>query len=331
MKIISSLAVALAATAVTASARAERPTARLTYVRGEGCPSEARFVESVAERLGYPPFAAQSDRALVVTVDAEPAKRRWAGKVTLTDAEGHVSGQRAIDSTKSCDDLATTAAFVVSVLLEPGGPPPSSPSPPSPSPPSPPPPAPLYPPPSTQDPIWPEEKPAPPPPIERPPLVAAAGLEGVVGGGLAPAPSIGGAIFGSITRAAFLLTIEARADLPASRSDIDPSARVWLAHGNVVPCYARAPFAVCAVVSAGAIWAEGRGTLATSRVGTAPYVAGGGRFEISLPLGDILFARAHADLVAPITRPKFSIGGERVYELPVLAVAGGVGIGARFR
>jgi hypothetical protein len=327
MKMRSSLAFALAATAVASSARAERPTARLTYVRGEGCPSEARFVEGVAERLGYAPFVEKAGHALVVTLDAEATKRRWVGKVTLTDSEGHVSGQRAIDSSRSCDDLAATAAFVVSVLLEPGGPPPPSPSP---APSSPPPRS--APPPSTSDPIWPEEKPPPPPPPPSgPALVPAAGLEGVVGGGLAPAPSLGGAVFGSITRASFLLAIEARADLPASSSDTDPSARIWLAQGSVVPCFARAPFAVCAIVSAGAVWGEGRGTLATSRVGTAPYVAGGGRLEFSLPMGDLLFARAHGDLVAPLTRPKFSIGGERVYELPVLAVAAGVGIGVRFR
>ena len=158
-----------------------------------------------------------------------------------------------------------------------------------------------------------------------------AGLEAIVGGGLAPVASAGGAVFGSVRRGAFLFSVEARADLPASSDDAETSARIWLAQGNLVPCLTQGPFAACVIVSAGAVWGEGRGTLATSRVGAAPYVAGGGRLECALPVGERLFVRAHADLVAPFTRPSFAIGGERVYELPVLAAAGGLGFGLRFR
>jgi hypothetical protein len=316
------VAVAIIAFAPRSAFGQGRPTARLTYVRDDACPTEARFVESVAERLGYAPFVPQAGRALVVSLDKAGA--RWVGRVTLTDAEGRVSGQRAIDSATSCDDLAATAAFVVTVLLEPGGPPPPPPAPP------PPPPVVLEPPNLPEE--APPEAPAPPPPPdETAPLGISAGLEAVVGAGLAPVASLGGAVFGSLRRGVFLLSVEARSDLPASSDDAATSARIWLAQGSVVPCLARGPFAACVIVSAGAVWGEGRGTLATSRVGSAPYVAGGGRLECTLPINERLFVRAHADLVAPLTRPSFAIGGERVYELSVLAAAGGLGFGLRFR
>jgi hypothetical protein len=300
---------------------AQKREVRLVYVReanAAGCPDQRRFEEMVAERLGFLPFSPPAQETVLVSTRKD--ERRWVSRVSLTDTTGTVLGEKEISSEESCSDLMMTAAFVVSVLVDPEGAPKTER--PAPAPASPVPIA------------WPEERKEPPrPPEPARTLAVAAGLEGVASVGSAPAPAVGGALFGGVRRLPFLVELDLRADLPASdRDDRAVGARTWVIQGLMAPCFATATLGACALASAGVLWGEAIGPGASSRVDSAFHAAVGGRFRAELaPGGGPLIVRLHVDLLAPLTRASFEVGGASVFRTPALAASLGLGAGVRFR
>ena len=63
---------------------------------------------------------------------------------------------------------------------------------------------------------------------------------------------------------------------------------------------------------------------------TAPFLAAGARVGLELPLGSILTAGAHADVLAPLTETVLRVNGQPVWTSPAISGALGVTIGARF-
>jgi quercetin dioxygenase-like cupin family protein len=64
--------------------------------------------------------------------------------------------------------------------------------------------------------------------------------------------------------------------------------------------------------------------------GPCVFLAVGARVGLELPLGGILSAGAHADVLAPVTETVLRISGQPVWTSPAISGALGVTMGARF-
>ncbi|NOU28215.1 MAG: hypothetical protein HOO96_09960, partial [Polyangiaceae bacterium] len=97
------------------------PTAKLTYVRGEGaaaCADEASLRQAVAARLGYDPFRPVAENA--VSVDVRRVGPRFVAHVKLIDADSKERGDRELQSkSDDCGDLTSTLALTISIALDP--------------------------------------------------------------------------------------------------------------------------------------------------------------------------------------------------------------------
>jgi hypothetical protein len=89
-------------------------------VRDEGarsCPGEAALRAGVAARLGYDPFFAWATRTIIV--ELEGAHRGFRARAKIVDGEGHVIGQRLLESpSKDCDDLIGSLALAISLAID---------------------------------------------------------------------------------------------------------------------------------------------------------------------------------------------------------------------
>jgi hypothetical protein len=133
------------------TARAQEPLRRvdLSWVRGPGadrCAPQRGVAAALRDRVGYDPTDARAEvsaEVLVTRVDGV-----WRATLTLRDAQGAVTLQRALtDADDRCDTLTDAVVESLALALDPSPPPPPTPPPPppatSPPPPPPPPPPPL--------------------------------------------------------------------------------------------------------------------------------------------------------------------------------------------
>jgi hypothetical protein len=142
--------------AATATARAEAPPAhaRLVYFvdpTAVGCPSAEDFRAAVSARAGHELFGEPADVTIDVTIrragsagdgsdnkpDGSSENRSYLATVGLPDAPG-ARATRELRSDTGCAELATAAALVVSIALDPESVLRAPPAPPPPPPPPPP-------------------------------------------------------------------------------------------------------------------------------------------------------------------------------------------------
>ncbi|HEX4405866.1 MAG TPA: hypothetical protein VH560_13610, partial [Polyangia bacterium] len=112
------LLLALAATQGSARATASAPHAKLVYFvdpEAADCPSADAFRAAVRARAGHELFGEPSDLTIDVTLrrDADA----YLAILGLPDASGRAT--RELRSTVGCGELATAAALVVSIALDP--------------------------------------------------------------------------------------------------------------------------------------------------------------------------------------------------------------------
>jgi hypothetical protein len=170
-----------------------------------------------------------------------------------------------------------------------------------------------------------------PPPA---PIVFQVRLGGLGAVGSAPAAAAGGSVQISARRGSFSLGLEGRGDLASTAPLSFNGARVGemqtsLLMGTLVPCASRGVLEGCALLSAGAVRASASG-LDMPRQVSAPFLAVGARVGLELPLGGILSAGIHADLLAPVTELVLRVSGQTVWTSPSISGALGLTIGARF-
>lgn len=328
----------LAGGVTTSLAAAPVRTARLTYSRGAGasdCPDADVIRAEVAARLGYEPFDDQAELAVLATVSR--VGRTLEARIEITDATGRTSAERKLSSRQSdCTELASAMALAIGIAIDPLGSsrPKSDPPAPPPSPPAPPAPAP--PPPAV---IVVREQ-APPPvqsKVEVPatvPTTFQVRLGGLGAIGSAPAAVVGGMVQASARRGSFSVALEGRGDLPSSTELYAGPVRLGemqasLLIGSLVPCAHRGVLEGCALLSGGAIRASGR-DLPDSRQVSAPFLAVGARVGVDVPLGGVLSAGIHADVLAPITETILRVSSVAVWTSPPISAALGLTIGARF-
>jgi hypothetical protein len=136
------LATAVALALAPRGARADAPAAhaRLVYFvdpTATGCPSADEFRAAVSARAGHELFGEPSDVPIDVTLRRTDAT--YVATVGLPEAPGTAAATRELRSETGCAELATAAALVVSIALDPesvlrappAAPPPAPPTPPT--------------------------------------------------------------------------------------------------------------------------------------------------------------------------------------------------------
>ena len=318
---------AIVALAAAALARAETrdEAIRLDYRASDGCPDSATFMAAVHQRAARARLALPGEgaRTFVVVVDAGPPA---SGQVTIRQ-DGQSQGSRHMQA-ESCAEVADALALVVALAVEPIGSPPPAPAPHS---------DPL---PTVQSPAGGDSRAQSQPRQE-------ASVKGVY---------FAGADFAAVTGVApsVLLGASPFVGWLATGVSIQPSARIafertasgtlgvqggdavftWTV-GRLDACPlggARGTLrlAACARLEAGTLEVSGRGNLGT-QTQLVPWVAAGpvGRAEWS-PFPVAFLDAEVAFLVRATTDRFFFLPDTTVYQVPLLGVGGGVGIGAHF-
>lgn len=112
--------VACAVLALGSTAQAGEHT-RLVVTRQQSaaeCPDEQALRDAVGARLGYEPFAPDAPSLVVVAFRREGAT--LLATVQMQDAAGAVKGERTLASKHGdCEELASTTALTISILLDP--------------------------------------------------------------------------------------------------------------------------------------------------------------------------------------------------------------------
>lgn len=302
------------------------PTVALTYVRGEGaasCPGENDLRRLVAARLGVSPFSDPATLRIHASVTSLASGLE--ARVDVRDADGHVRTRQLRSSARDCRELADAMVLTLSIAIDPmlalapaREPAPEQVEPPPPEPPAPPPHVAVVP-------------SVIPPPIVEPsvPVVPVVSL-GVVGVlEAAPQATAGVTVSAGVQRGAWSLSLEGRADLPATKVVNEGTVSTSLAFGALVPCVAGEHLGGCALVAAGAQWGTGE-DLRRAREVSTPYLAVGARVLWRIRVAGPVSVRLHVDTLAPLARTSLLVGDEKVWSTPPLAFAGGLALESAF-
>lgn len=265
--------------AVTAPARAQTPSparARLVYLvdpTAVGCPSADELRAAVNARAGHELFGEPPDRMLDVTIRRRDAA--YEATVELSDTPG--AAKRELRSDVGCAELATAAALVASIALDP-----ESILRPAPPPPPPPPP------------------PAPAPQSWRPLM----GLGPRAAWGLAPGTTVGLALTATATSQRLALGAELAGFAPTDASYGTGTVSVLPLTLAVLPCGMTSHLELCAVARVGVLRAAGAG-FAQNFETWKPFAAFGLRAGAFKDLGRLrVRASAEATGVIPVTHLK---------------------------
>lgn len=265
-----------------------------------GCPSEQSLIDQVARRLGRDPFTSYAPGTVHINV-ASAAR----GAFSVERAGSAATPPREITA-PDCERLIDRIALSVSVVIDPLSltrvPPAPPPPPPPPSPP---------PPPVVE--VRPVAAVTQPPPRPRTPsfvLSLAVGAHAVFGAANPAAP--GAFVRVSLRRAWFSVGLDARYDIPIT------TPMEGVAQGEFTSALAAATLGACVhyrwargcgVFVVGALQRESRG-IATPQEEVSPYLAGGVRAGVSIPLagawsidlsGDVLVQSQVVPLVRETT------------------------------
>lgn len=218
----------------------------------ERCPDRAWLEGNVAARLGYTPFAPNSPRVATTRFDCTVSSCR--AELELTDEKGGAPRKRTL-TFADCRELAESLALTLALAIDPvrASAPPPPPAPTDAGVPLPPAVVEPPPPPSPR-PEPPRVEPAPTTPTE---VIGAVLVHGTAG--VSPTISGGARVGVGIRRAWFGVTLEGRADLPASVDITGGSVHSSVLMGSVAPCF-HLPVGLgfCAVGSLGALQIDGQ-------------------------------------------------------------------------
>lgn len=165
--------------------------------------------------------------------------------------------------------------------------------------------------------------------VDGAPLVVHIGMSAFAAVWVAPDLAPGVSIEGGVRHRDLSLSLEGRADLPASTPTMGGSVSASLLLASVVPCGHRGGLALCGLVSVGALRSAGR-DLQMPREATTPYFGVGARVAWEIPLGPRLSARVHADMVTSLVATTLRVGGVDVWTTPFLGATTGLGVVGTF-
>jgi hypothetical protein len=337
---ILSSALALLATSASGS-----PSARLTYVRGDGaeaCPDEAALRKAVADRLGYDPFFPSARKSVVAEIQKTP--RGYASRILIVSDSGRSLGERKLPpSGTDCTETVRAVALAISIALDDLEA--QEPKPPEPEPA----PATTSPSPeptsnvsvrspgtgrSTDTSTGPEGTLVTSPKTSGPLFEASAGIHLALG--LAPSPALGARVGVALLPPPLRFALEARFDANASES-LPEGGRVaaGFAGGSALACFQPGRPQACAVFAIGDYHAEGVG-LERTHSASALITLVGARAAFDLPLGGAVFARPLGEIDVPLERHRIVVtdaatGATRSrYRVSPIAGILGVDLGIRF-
>ncbi|HVX93588.1 MAG TPA: hypothetical protein VHK47_01660 [Polyangia bacterium] len=266
--------------AATTAARAQTPApsrARLVYLvdpTAVGCPSADELRAAVNARAGHELFGEPSDRTLDVTIRRRDAA--YEATVALPDTPG--AAKRELRSDVGCGELATAAALVASIALDPE---------------------------SVLRPAPPPPPPPPPAPVAAPRLWRAfVGLGPRGAWGIAPGTTLGLALSAAATSQHLALGAELAGFAPTDTSFGSGTVSVLPLALAVLPCGMASHLELCAVARAGVMRASGAGF--TQNFETwKPFASFGVRAGVFKDLGRLrVRASAEATSVIPVTHLK---------------------------
>lgn len=299
-----------------ASSASSQPPRRVRFAYDpqdsvSACTDEAKLRAGVNARLGYDAFDAAADEQLKVTL--QRSGRELQATLTITDGQGQLRAERRLVSRQGdCVELASSVELAVSIAIDPFrvAPPPEPAVEPAPTP-------------------APEPVPATPSAPAPQPLSGMVKAGALLGQGVTPERTLGFVLGGSARRGPWSLGLEARADLPRSHGLPVGEIRAYAVSGSLVPCIHFYGAAACALFSAGALHAQGRG-LNDAREITRPYVALGARLAYALPLSRRISLLFHGDVTTPLATTELQVDHENVWTTPHVAAALGIGLGINF-
>jgi len=312
--------------APSAWAQAPAPSstsARLVYVRNAGaesCPDERAIRSAVGARLGYDPFLPEAPSTLFAEISSKGTG--FAARIRLIDAAGTVRGTREITHAQGrCFEIIDTMALTMSLAIDPesldGPRRPKAP-------------AETEPPPALPFAAMPMAN-ADPPPVD--PLASAReakrihlslGLGPTVWTGAAPSVSAGAFAFLRARRAWFSISIEGRADLPASLTLPQGTVETSLLFGSLAPCAHFSVIGLCAVGSFGSIHGTSR-DVTFPRDDSSLHAALGLRARAEFRLSEVASVFGAVDAAYTLTSQRLLLNGVDVYALPRLS--GGASLG----
>jgi hypothetical protein len=337
----------------TAQDHGQQPI-QLTYRVTEGCPDEASFLARVRSlttkaQLAPPGTGAEEGRAFAVDIDAgHPAS----GRLSVGDAD-HPEGTRRVQA-ETCAEVADALALVVALAIDPRAAPPPS-IPPSPADGGFPPLAETAVSPPIRSAVTSPSAGANPPPAARslaqesiPPATRGTSTRGVLLGGLDAAIDVGvspvmlfglspyvgweaksAALFAPSLRLAFHRAQSGTVAVPdgaatftwtAGRLDACPLARTLTT----------VRLTACTRIEAGALEVSG-GAVVAARTALRVWLAAGALARAEWTLFDPLFLNLEASASVRLTNDRFVfLPNTTVYQVPLVGVGAGTGLGAHF-
>jgi hypothetical protein len=297
--------------------RAEPSTrVRFDYQQGEGgrvCPDASALQVGVAARLGYDPFDDTSSERLRVSI--RPAGSGLEARIEMLDRDGQLKAERRLVSRhRDCKELASSVELAISIAIDPSG---SGARGASPAP-------------ATA----PAEESRLPQPAEPLPAARSTPLRGdvsamVVGGfRSAPSPSLGISLGAALHGEFLSLGIEARADVPSSKSLQVGEVASVLYTASLVPCLRATYLGFCALATAGVLHGSSEGLVDARRVSFF-YAAVGARIALAYPLGPRWGLGLYGDAVSPLTETNLAVDNQVVWSSPTLAFALSLGVTAK--
>lgn len=323
-----------ASAALAAEGAQAAPSARLVYVRNadtETCPDETAVRAAVSARLGYDPFFPSANETMFIELSRE--KGGYRARVKLVDEKNNVRGTREItEKGRSCSAIIDTLALSISIAIDPDSltrspkpreseraprtepePPPAPPllvdepvpAPPAPSPPS--------------------SLPAPRRDTRRPHLELLLLPAGWIGTG--PSLAFGGELGARVRWEHLSLGLEARGDLPASRTVRGVDVEMTFLGGSLIGCGHLSALFACARATLGSISATSNAAVA--RESSALRFLVGPTVGAEIPVGETFrfVGRLHANVA--LDRETVVLNSANAYELPRLS--GGLEIGCLVR
>jgi hypothetical protein len=301
----------LPAFAQTAQGGVTRLTARLAYERGgmPGCPSEKQLRADIASGLDYDPFQPGAPLLLSIALRDSTEPKGLVAEISLTDDHGRLLGQQRIHSQGDCRSLASAAALVARIALEPASEssakaatvtaaPSASPA------------LTASAPPFTEAHVSNQSSSRAAPVrvvVEAGPLVAVAA---------SVSPNAGVLAGGEARWERFSIGLQLRVDFPSGAAlPNGGTEQTWLTAGGVVPCLRFGPLATCGLLFVGREESSGTG-LQPSKVVNTLYAAAGGRLSGELWLINSFGLALTADLLVPFARTQTYVSDQPVWSTP---------------
>lgn len=269
------------------------PRARLVYFvapDAEACPSADEFRAAVNARAGHDLFGEPANVTLEVTLGRAGAAH--VATVDLPDAPAGRGATRELRSDVGCAELATAAALVASIALDPAS---------------------LLEPPAAAP---------PPPPPEPRTWRGLVGLGPRAAWGLTPGATAGLALSAAVLRGRGAFGVELRGLLPRDATYGSGSVTIVPLTMSLLPCVRRGPWEACGVALLGLV--RGAGSGFTENYAAWKAMAGlGARGGAGVELGRFRLG-AFLEGVVILPRTTFLVGTGAAYTTRGVSVGGGL-------